>query len=61
MAKIKIDSTVYSRLKQVADSVGYSSVDEFINHIIEKELAAHEQSQNDEKVTEQLKGLGYID
>lgn len=61
MAKVKIDSTMYARIKQVADSEGYSSVDEFIIHIIEKELAAHEQSQNDEKVTEQLKGLGYIE
>ena len=61
MAKVKIDSTMYARIKQVADSEGYSSVDEFIIHIIEKELAAHEQSLNDEKVTEQLKGLGYIE
>jgi len=36
-------------------------VDEFITHIIEKELTKYEASETDEKVAEQLRGLGYIE
>jgi metal-responsive CopG/Arc/MetJ family transcriptional regulator len=61
MAKIKIDSTLFDRVKKAAEVAGYSSVEEFITHIIEKELAKHEASESDEKVADQLRGLGYIE
>ena len=61
MAKIKIDSSLLARLKEITGAAGYSSVDEFITHIIEKELAKHETGDTDEKVAEQLRGLGYIE
>ncbi len=61
MAKIKIDSNLFDRAKDVAQVAGYSSVDEFITHIIEAEVARHETSGDDEKVGDQLRGLGYIE
>lgn len=62
MAKIKIDSNLFDRLKKTADVAGYSSVEEFITHIIEKALAEHEASdESDDKIADQLRGLGYID
>jgi metal-responsive CopG/Arc/MetJ family transcriptional regulator len=61
MAKIKIDSNLYDRVKKAAEVAGYSSVEEFITHIIEKELTKHETSDTDEKVADQLRGLGYIE
>jgi predicted transcriptional regulator len=63
MAKIKIDSDIYSRAKKIAETAGYSSVQEFITHAIENALARHETetAKNDEKVAEQLRGLGYIE
>ena len=61
MAKIKIDSNLFDRVKKVTEAAGYSSVDEFITHIIEKALAEHEADQTDEKVADQLRGLGYIE
>jgi metal-responsive CopG/Arc/MetJ family transcriptional regulator len=61
MAKIKIDSNLFDRAKKVAEAAGYSSVEEFITHIIETELAKHETSESDEKVADQLRGLGYIE
>ena len=60
-AKIKIDSGLYDRVKKVADLAGYASADEFIVHMIEKELAQIEDSGSDEEVTERLKGLGYLE
>ena len=61
MAKIKIDSNLLARAKDAAGTAGYSSVEEFVAHIIETELAKHEDSKNDEKVADQLRGLGYIE
>ncbi len=61
MAKIKLDSHLYDRVKKIAEIAGYSSTDEFIIHIIEKELARLESAESDEKVEERLRGLGYIE
>ena len=60
MAKIKIDSNLLTRAKKATEAAGYSSVEEFVAHIIEKELAKYEADQADEKVVDQLRGLGYI-
>ncbi|MCX5633312.1 MAG: hypothetical protein NTW93_06545 [Phycisphaerae bacterium] len=61
MAKIKIDSSLFYRAKKAAEVAGYSSVEEFIIHTIETETAKHETSEPDEKVGDQLRGLGYIE
>jgi hypothetical protein len=61
MAKIKIDSALFDRVKKAADIAGYSSVEEFVTHIIEKEVAKYETPEADEKVADQLRGLGYIE
>jgi metal-responsive CopG/Arc/MetJ family transcriptional regulator len=60
MAKIKIDDNLYDRVKKVAQVAGYSSPEEFIIHIIEKELGQLEAS-DDQIVMERLRGLGYIE
>ncbi len=61
MAKVKVDGGLYERAKKAAEAVGYSSVDEFIIHVIEKELSKIEEAQNSDDVEEQLRGLGYIE
>ncbi|MBN1656420.1 MAG: hypothetical protein JXA30_21805 [Deltaproteobacteria bacterium] len=62
MAKIKIDSKLYDRAKKAAQSAGYSSLEEFITSIIEKEVAQIESpADDDELAAKQLRGLGYID
>ena len=58
--KIKLDPDLLERVKQVAEVAGYASHEEFITHIIEKELANFEDGASDEEITEKLKGLGYI-
>ena len=61
MAKIKIESNLLAKAKDAAESAGYTSVEEFITHLIETELAKNQPSDTDEKVADQLRGLGYID
>ena len=63
MAKVKLDSHLYDRAKDAAETAGYSSVEEFIVHIIEKELANFEtkEGEDDQAVQDRLRGLGYIE
>jgi metal-responsive CopG/Arc/MetJ family transcriptional regulator len=59
--KIKVDKDLYERVKQCAEAAGYSSVDEFIRHTLEKAVAAIEESDSEEEVKKRLQGLGYLD
>ena len=61
MPKIKLDSNLYDRVKKIGEVAGYSSTDEFIIHIIEKELSRLESAELDDKLEERLRGLGYIE
>ena len=54
MAKIKIDSGLLDRVKEVSEVAGYSSVEEFITHMIEKELSQLESAEDEEQLAEQL-------
>ena len=62
MAKIKIDDALFEKVKNLAEKAGYSSADEFVSHMLEREInyAGGEQELNDTEVLERLKGLGYI-
>ncbi len=60
-AKVKIDKDLLERIKAVSDKAGYSSVDEFITAVLEKELAKLEDAETDEQLEERLRGLGYIE
>jgi hypothetical protein len=61
MAKIKIDDSLFERVRKVAVAAGYPSPDDFVVHMIEKELSVIESAEDDAQVTERLKGLGYIE
>ena len=61
MAKIKIDANLYDRVKKVSEVAGYSSPEEFVIHMIEKELSKLEEADDEKEVIERLKGLGYLE
>lgn len=61
MPSVKLDKTIYNRLKKCADVAGYSSTEEFVVHILEKEMAKLEDADSDEDIAAKLQGLGYID
>jgi hypothetical protein len=58
--KIKLEPALIERVKKIAEVAGYASHEEFIVHIIEKELAQFEGDASDAAITEKLRGLGYI-
>jgi Arc/MetJ-type ribon-helix-helix transcriptional regulator len=62
--KIKISKELMSRIKEAVETAGYSSVDEFIETALERELdriAGSKSPDSEEAVRKQLQGLGYID
>jgi len=61
LAKIKIDDNLLDRVRKVAVVAGYASAEEFIIHMIEKELEKVEQAGDEQQVIERLKGLGYLE
>lgn len=61
MPKINLDSGLYDRAQQVAKIAGYSSVEEFINRCVEKELNKLDLDKSEAQVADQLRGLGYIE
>jgi len=58
--KVKLDKDLYQRVAEFAKLAGYASVDEFVTHALEKELAQLEGATDEEEVKKKLKGLGYI-
>ncbi|MEW5901651.1 MAG: hypothetical protein AB1715_09340 [Acidobacteriota bacterium] len=59
-AKIKLDKDLLAKVKKYSELSGYSSVEEFITHCLEKEVAKLEESDSEEEIKKKLKGLGYI-
>ena len=58
--KIKLDKDLFERIKKVAQVSGYSSPDEFVAHVLEKELANLDDAGSEEEIKKRLQGLGYI-
>jgi hypothetical protein len=59
--KIKLDRALYDRLVEIAKAGGYSSTDELVVHILEREAAKFSEADDDKEVEKQLRGLGYIE
>jgi len=59
-SRIKLDKAFVAKVKRYADLAGYSSVEEFITHALEKEIAQLEGAESEQELKNKLKGLGYI-
>ncbi len=59
-SSVKLDKDLLRRVKRYADYAGYSSVEEFVTHALEKELAVLEDADSEEEIRKRLRGLGYI-
>ena len=58
---IKLNKELLEKVKKCADAAGYSSPQEFVEHVLERELAKVESSASDEEIAKKLQGLGYLD
>lgn len=58
--KVKLDKTLIERVRRHAEAAGYSSVEEFVAHVLEKEIALLDAAESEEEIKKRLKGLGYL-
>ena len=58
--KIKLDKELYDKVKMYSEMAGSSSVEEFVTHALEKEIAPFEDAESEEEIKKRLRGLGYI-
>jgi predicted DNA-binding protein len=60
-ATIKLNKEVWQRVKKCSDAAGYSSPEEFVEHIVERELEKLEDAESDAEIVKRLQGLGYLE
>jgi metal-responsive CopG/Arc/MetJ family transcriptional regulator len=58
---IKLNKDLMTRVRRCSEAAGYSSPEEFVEHVLERELAKIEDAASDEEIVKKLKGLGYLD
>ena len=56
-SSIKLEKSLLAKAKRYADLAGYSSVEEFITHVLEKEIAHLETAGTEDEIKKRLKGL----
>ena len=59
--KVKIDKELMEKIRKYAGMAGYSSPEEFVRHVLEKEIAKFEEGgDSEEEIRKRMQGLGYI-
>ncbi len=58
--RVKINKHLMEKIRKYSEIAGYSSVEEFVEHALENELAKLEDVDSEEEIKKRLQGLGYI-
>jgi metal-responsive CopG/Arc/MetJ family transcriptional regulator len=59
---VKLQKELMDRVAAAAEAAGYSSAQEFIEHVLERELARiGDEAESKEDLVKKLKGLGYLE
>lgn len=58
--KVRISKELHEKIKKYSDIAGYSSIDEFVAHALENEIAQLEEADSEDEIRKKLQGLGYI-
>jgi hypothetical protein len=57
---IQLDPALMEKVRAAAEKAGYASVDEYVAHVLERELSRTDDASTDADVKKKLEGLGYI-
>ncbi|MDQ2775489.1 MAG: hypothetical protein M3Y57_11330 [Acidobacteriota bacterium] len=57
---VKLSKPLCDRARVLVDRIGYSSLEEFIEHAMERDLVRLEETESKEDLIDKLKGLGYL-
>ena len=59
--RIKLDKGLLEKIRKYAGIAGYASPEEFVQHVLEREIAKFEEGGADEEeIKKRMQGLGYI-
>ena len=58
---VKLKKSTLQRVKRCSGAAGYSSAEEFVEHVLERELAKLEDAESDADIVKKLQGLGYLE
>jgi metal-responsive CopG/Arc/MetJ family transcriptional regulator len=58
---IELDKELWAKVQRHSEAAGYSSPQEFVQHLIEQELAKADQPVSEEEAGRKLQGIGYLD
>jgi predicted DNA-binding protein len=58
---MKLKKETWQRVKKCSDAAGYASAEEFVEHVLDRELGKLEDAQSDAEIVSKLKGLGYLE
>jgi len=58
--KIRIEKELFNKIKMYSEIAGYSSVEEFVSHALQKAITKLEDVESEEEIRKTMKGLGYI-
>jgi hypothetical protein len=58
--KIVVAADLHDRAVQAAERLGYASIREFVEHLLEKELRVLSEQDSKQKLLDKMKGLGYL-
>lgn len=59
--RIKVDRDLYARLCERAEEKGFSSVEEYIREVLEREARVSDTPNDEAILQERLRGLGYVE
>ncbi|MFO8183676.1 MAG: hypothetical protein R6U39_05830 [Candidatus Aegiribacteria sp.] len=61
--KLKLDRETNERIRKVARAGGYSSCEEFVLHVLQRELdsLAPDSGESEEEIRRKMEGLGYME
>ena len=59
--KIELDKALWARVQAHVLAAGYSTPEEFVQHVIERELAKTEKGESGDASAGKIRGIGYID
>ena len=58
---VKLSKPLCDRARILVEKAGYSSLEEFIEHAMERDLVRLEEADSKEDLIKKLKGLGYLE
>ncbi len=57
---VKLSKPLCERARAIVEKAGYSSLEEFIEHAMERDLSRLEEADSKEELIRKLEGLGYL-